>query len=332
MHERSYHIEQEFTAACHLLDVDPQRILMRMGFPTTDTQAREGLHVSAWQVAKIFEHLAQEYGKDDIHLRLADGFAKGAFGHAFLALQCSETLREGIHRLARFKPLIEPVNWVITESGTALTIELHDLSADFPLVGIGQIMSFLWLVKSSRNLTGKELVPIRVIITDAVPHQAEIEQELGCPIEIGSSACLVLPQSAMDALVLSANPAVVRGLDAGLSHVSAPAAEDNNLVAAIYSMVLELLPSGVVTLERVARRLALSKRTLERRLAERGVRFNEIVRDCRRDMARHYLTQTPLAIAEISFLLGYREINSFYRAFREWFGVSPQEYKNKPSP
>ena len=94
-------------------------------------------------------------------------------------------------------------------------------------------------------------------------------------------------------------------------------------------MVLELLPSGVVTLERVARRLALGKRTLERRLAEREVRFNEIVRDCRRDMARHYLSHTPLAIAEIGLLLGYREINSFYRAFREWFGISPQAYRSQ---
>lgn len=328
MHERSYNIDQEFTAACHLLNVDPQRILAQMGLPT-DAQLPEGLHVSASQVAQIFTCLAHEYGRDDLHLRLADGFAKGAFGHAFLALQCSETLREGIHRVVRFKPLIEPVNWLISESETTLSIELRDLSADFPLIGIGQIMSFLWLVKSSRNLTAKELVPMRVIITDAVPHQAEIEQELGCPIEIGTNARLDLPQQAMDAPLLSSNALVISGLDAGLNRVSAPTAEEDSLVAAIFSIVLELLPSGVVTLERTARRLALSKRTLERRLTERGVTFNEIVRDCRRDMAQHYLSNTPLAINEISFLLGYNEINSFYRAFKGWFSTSPQEYRKQ---
>lgn len=328
MHERSYHIDQEFFAACRLLDVDPRHVLARLGL-SVNAPAQAGLHLSARQVAKIFEHLVQEYGRDDLHLRLADGFAKGAFGHAFLALQCSDTLREGIHRVARFKPLSEPVNWIIHESETLLRLALKPLSADFPLLGIGQIMSFLWLVKSSRNLTGQALAPVRVIITDAVPHQAKIEQELGCSIEIGPRGCLELPQAALNAPVLSANPAVISGLDARLSRVCVRAVEDDHLVAATYSMVVELLPSGVVTLERVARRLALGKRTLERRLAEREVRFNEIVRDCRRDMAGHYLSHTPLAIAEISLLLGYREINSFYRAFREWFGISPQAYRSQ---
>jgi AraC-like DNA-binding protein len=272
-----------------------------------------------------------EYGGDDFHIRLADGYAKGAFGHAFLALQCSETLREGIHRVAYFKPLVGPIDWRITESETTLDVQIQSRSADFLLTGVYQIISFLWLVKSCRNVTGKHLVPIQTCIVDAVPYQTEIEQDLGCPIKIGRSAHLQFSQQAMDTRVLSANRYVAGALDDGMLKKHPNPGADDALVATTYNAVMDCLPSGKVTLERVARQLGLSKRTLERRLAEHQCHFHEIVRDCRRDLASHYLSRTPLAIPEVSLLLGYRETNSFYRAFKDWHGCTPLEFRHNAS-
>jgi len=89
----------------------------------------------------------------------------------------------------------------------------------------------------------------------------------------------------------------------------------------------DLLPSGAVNLERVAAKLTISKRTLERRLKENGLSFMEILRECRMSMAQHYLKETHMPIAEISLLLGYRETNSFYRAFKECHGYTPQQVR-----
>jgi len=326
MQQRSYNIGQEFTAACHLLDVEAEPILKRLGLPKPAMNGT-GLYVSALQLARLFECLVVEYGQDDVHLRLADGFAKGAFGHALLALHCSDTLRTGIHRVAHFKSFLEPVHWQISESDTGFGIRLRSLSTDFPLDGIGQITSFLCLVKTCRNVTAKYLVPERLCLTDAVPYQAQIEEELGCPIELGQDAYLELPQTAMDNRILSVNRYVTSGLDARAIQDRIDVKDDAYLVAAVVDIVLELLPSGEVTLTRVADRLAISKRTLERRLAKQDCRFVDLVRDSRRDMASHYLRQTALSTTEISLLLGYQEINSFYRAFKDWHGCAPQEYR-----
>jgi AraC-like DNA-binding protein len=46
-------------------------------------------------------------------------------------------------------------------------------------------------------------------------------------------------------------------------------------------------------------------------------------------MVRHYLHDTCFSISEISLLLGYREVNSFYRAFKEWFGCTPQDIRGQ---
>lgn len=328
MTKRTYDITQEFIAACNLLNVDAQEALRQAGLQHFLAGELE-LAMTPKQIIQVFSAIVMMYGQDDFHIKLADGFAKGAFGNAFLALQCSETLREGIHRAARFKELLEPVQWTITESDELFSVQLQSQTPDFPFGGVSQIMSFLWLVLSCRNITAKRIVPARVYVTDPVMRQAEIERELGCPIEVASQACIQFPAEVMDTRILSSSRYVVTGLDAAATQTQRALETDKGFVSAVHSNVLELLPSGVVTADRVAKRLALSKRTLERRLAEQGSSFTEIVRDCRLRMADHYLRQTRLPIIEIGFLVGYREVNSFYRAFKAWHGQTPQEVRNQ---
>lgn len=325
MTKRTYNISQEFVAACNLLDVDPDRVL-RQGH--LQQFSGSTLSLTPKQIAQIFGAIIAEYGQDDFHIKLANGFAKGAFGNAFLALQCSETLREGIHRAAKFKELLEPVKWTIAETDTSFSVRLASQTPDFPFNGISQIMSFLWLVQSCRNITAKHIVPTRVCVTDEVMRQTEIELELGCAIEVTDQASIEFALKAMETVILSSSRYVVSALDASASKINSEAMTDDSFVAAIHSNVLELLPSGAVTSERIAKRLALSKRTLERRLSEQGISFTEIVRDCRLRMADHYLRQTRIPVAEIGFLVGYREVNSFYRAFKSWHGQTPQEVRN----
>jgi AraC-like DNA-binding protein len=91
--------------------------------------------------------------------------------------------------------------------------------------------------------------------------------------------------------------------------------------------LIELLPSGRASVPAVASKLALSARTLQRRLRDEGTTFQRVLDDTRGDLARHYLGQTAMASAEISFLLGYEDPNSFARAFREWIGTTPEQYR-----
>lgn len=328
MHEKTYNISQEFYAACNLLNVESHQVLKQMGLPSNSIHHAD-LNFTAGQVAKVFEVIVTLYGKDDFHIKLADGFSKAAFGHAFLALQCSENLYNGVYRVSRFKEIIEPVKWQISETKEMLRISLQAISEDFPIMGVGQIMSFLWLVKSARNVSAKHIKPCFISITDPVPHQAHIEQDLDCEIRISDRAYIEFLLTDLEHPILSMNRFVTSGLDAGADKVRVNAAKDGNFISAVYNIVTELLPSGVVTSERVAKRLALGKRTLERRLYEQGCSFTEIVRHCRQDMARHYLHDTRLPISEISLLLGYREINSFYRAFKDWFDCTPYDIRNR---
>ena len=99
MTKRTYDITQEFIAACNLLNADVEKVFRQPGLQQFGAGELK-LTMTPKQIALVFNAIVTRYGQDDFQIKLADGFAKGAFGNAFLALQCSETLREGIHRAA----------------------------------------------------------------------------------------------------------------------------------------------------------------------------------------------------------------------------------------
>ena len=77
----------------------------------------------------------------------------------------------------------------------------------------------------------------------------------------------------------------------------------------------------------VARQLNLSSRTLQRRLTENGLSFQRSLAQARRELARHDLAQSSIDLNETAYLLGYEDVNSFFRAFHQWEGVSPGQWR-----
>lgn len=83
----------------------------------------------------------------------------------------------------------------------------------------------------------------------------------------------------------------------------------------------------VATLEEVARALALSPRSLRRKLDQEGTSFRQLVEEERRQTAEQMLSSTDMTLDELAFHLGYTDTASFTRAFRRWLGMSPGEYR-----
>jgi AraC-like DNA-binding protein len=90
------------------------------------------------------------------------------------------------------------------------------------------------------------------------------------------------------------------------------------------------LSSGAHDLGQVARALHLSRRTLQRRIEERGTSFQELVDGVRRELSARYVAERALSIGEITFLLNYSDARAFLRAFKRWFGCTPGQYRGSP--
>src|SRR3712207_2118189 len=94
-----------------------------------------------------------------------------------------------------------------------------------------------------------------------------------------------------------------------------------------YTTLFRSIAGQPPTTHDVARELNMSTRTLQRRLADEGVQFQQLLEAVRHEMAKEYLRASSLPLNEIAFLLGYKEASSFHRAFHHWEGLSPGQWR-----
>jgi AraC-like DNA-binding protein len=159
-------------------------------------------------------------------------------------------------------------------------------------------------------------------------HQAVYEKHFQCPVRFRAARnVLVFNKADMDVAFLTYNAdllaAVAPQLEAELKQQLA----EKNFREQVKGTLKRLLAGERPAIEHVARELRLSKRTLQRRLTEDGITFQELIEEARRELARHYLLHSSLELNETAYLLGYEDANSFFRAFHEWEGTSPGQWR-----
>src|SRR5262249_36244427 len=92
-------------------------------------------------------------------------------------------------------------------------------------------------------------------------------------------------------------------------------------------MVGQLLPTGAVTMKLIAAQLNLHPKALQRRLANEGENFGELVDDVRRGIAQRYLRDTDMTLSHLTHELAYSEQSVLTRSCGRWFGSGPATYR-----
>ncbi len=116
------------------------------------------------------------------------------------------------------------------------------------------------------------------------------------------------------------------GLRQRLSSIDAGASMSERVKA----VLLENLPAGQHRIDTVARMLTVSRRTLQRLLSDESTSFTTVLNATHDQLAAHYLKRPAIAQGQIAFLPGCQDMNSFNRAFKQWAGVSPGNYRQHP--
>jgi AraC-like DNA-binding protein len=169
----------------------------------------------------------------------------------------------------------------------------------------------------------------------------EFARFFGCPAEFGravdqgaASDMLEFSNAAVTAPLLTADPTLLKALEP-FCDVAAKVRRtaSNALRAAVEKEVEKLLPHGKAQRRTIAKALAMSTRTLARRLAVQKTTYEEVVDQLRCSLALQYLKDPGMSLSQIAWQLGYEQSTSFNHAFRRWTGRSPSEVrKRKPLP
>lgn len=107
------------------------------------------------------------------------------------------------------------------------------------------------------------------------------------------------------------------------------ARNDDSIIAQVKVAITNALAKDQARLPLIAQDLLLSQRTLQRKLSDVGISFQQILDQTRKELAQDYLRQNDFSLADIAFLLAYREQSAFNHAFKEWTGLSPGSYREQ---
>ncbi len=250
----------------------------------------------------------------------------GALGHAWLA---SSSLKRGLERLHRYWQLIgQRSSIALREQPDGVAVVLSNPRSDPIVAAATTDIDFSVLVAMCRMNAGDGFAPVRVNLIRPEPaDRAPWDAFYGCPVHFGSEErSVVLPREEVESPLSTSNRHLVGMLDRMLAEDLARL-DRSDVVARCKTLLNKRLASGEVTATQVARDLAMSRRTLHRKLADAGTTWQQLVDDTRRDLALRLIEDPRRPIGEITFELGFSQQSAFARAFRRWSGSSPTRYR-----
>lgn len=187
------------------------------------------------------------------------------------------------------------------------------------------------VLEAVRELAGEDIVPLETRFSYAEPEDTSEHRRLfRSPLSFGHArVALVFSRADLERPVRAADETLGGYLIDLAEQVLGSMSEERTFAHRVQRALWTDLSAGRPTLARTARRLGVSVRTLQRRLAEERTSFGELLEKLRRRMARTLLEEPGLAVYEVSFLLGYSDPSTFHRAFRRWNGLSPHEFRRR---
>jgi len=302
--------------------VDRAEVVRRASVPLS--VLKDDAPVTTLQFFALWRAIESVSGDPAIGLRIATPLDKSVMPLAFVAAYHARDFRDALTRVARFKRLCAPEEVSLTE-----TNEQSDLVIHWPHAGASAAPSsmvdatMVSFVEMARRGTGERLVPRNLELTRPAASRSALDRYFGCPIQFGATVDRIsFFREDLSKLFVSYNKELLEvlapELDRRLAH------QETNSVAEQTKWVLRRrLTAGRPDIRSVAAELAMSERSLQRRLTDEGVNFQVLVSETRHKLALEHLADPSFTLIEVAFMLGYEDQNSFFRAFKQWENQTP---------
>ncbi len=281
------------------------------------------------QHARLWEALPRLTGSPDIGLEVGRRYAlPETFGLLGFLAASSETIGDALSQIVEHHVLMSRQTRIELSTGRRLRLQIASLDGlQWPAA-----LSDSWVAtyaSLAARVTGKPVVAERVGLMHSRPDYADAyPAALGCKAVFDQSHNFVeLPSEALDLPLLGRAPELAQVLRGAARDAQDRLPDEDLMLARLSALALEALPRGRPKVEALARRLGLGARSLQRRLAERGLTYSTFLEQTLRRRAEEQLHHSPRSIAEIALELGFEDASAFARAFKRWTGESPTQWR-----
>jgi AraC-like DNA-binding protein len=303
--------------------IDPEPLFRKQGIDP-EILFDPGARISSKQFHQVEAEAIELSGDPNFGLTNAE-YARpahlGALGFAWLA---SSSLRIAFERMSRYARVIQDKLMVGLEEDDdfyTVTIEANIELLNPVIREDGQLAATL---KFCRVIAGSELSPSRVHLRHAEPADTSRYYEFfRCPVEFGSEATqLKFNRPDVDKRLTGSNDELA-SLNEHIVVRYLAHREKQDIVNQAKAAIIDGLANGSVTEKSVAESLFMTPRNLHRKLQKEETSFKLLLNEVRKDLAAQYIMDRSKTLTEISFLLGFSEVSSFSRAYKNWNGIPP---------
>ncbi|PYJ83865.1 MAG: AraC family transcriptional regulator [Verrucomicrobia bacterium] len=304
-------------------------VLRRAGLPAGFFQ-QEKIYVTTAELFALWRAVGETSGDPAIGLKLGAEARLERHDPAAIAAVCSRSFRDAVQRIAFYKQLTCPEEIRIRTGRDETSVEFAFIQAegDEPDVLVDICLS--WIFSIGHRGTDGSVKPLRVELIRPVRHRELLEAHFGSRVRFKAERnVLVFRSSDLDRPFTTHNEELLKIVGAQLDAEVQARNASSDIGEQVKQTLRHSLAGRRPTLQNVAKDLHLSVRTLQRRLTDAGITFQQLVEETRRDLAHHYLKQSAVELNETAYLLGYEDANSFFRAFHVWEGTSPGEWRTR---
>jgi AraC-like DNA-binding protein len=309
------------------LGLSPEGVLRQAALPMGFFN-QEKILVSTDEFFALYRGIAGATDDPGFGLKLGTEDRVERYDPIRIAALTARSFRDALQRVARYKQLTCPEEIRVVERGNECTVQFAWVMAHEKEPALLVDMCFAWIVAIARRGVGRPLNPKRMEFQRTQEHREMYEAHFRCSVKfkarqnalIFSKADMELPFVTYNAELLAA---VAPQLEAELAEQLGHKTFSEQAKGILKRLVAGQRPG----IQDLARELHLSTRTLQRRLTEEGITFQSLLDEARRELARHYLLHSSLELNQTAYLLGYDDANSFFRAFHQWEGTSPGQWR-----
>ena len=291
------------------------------------------MRVASGRVFALWEHATKVVPSAAVSARVAASTTRASTHLLGVIAETAPTLRAAIDATVQRGALhTDSGSWNLSESDRTFTLRWRRpgvLTIGHRLCNEAALCHWL---QGLRRATGIALAPTRVWMRHEPSSRRELSDFFGCHIETGAGdEGFAFAREALDTVPVRADEMLWRVLletaDRYLARVPAPSLEEH--VRAELAAELEQGEDARVSSRGIARRLAMSERTLRRKLAAHGVSYRALLESVRRELAMSLLDDPGQSITNIAFRTGYSDLSAFSHAHRRWHGVPPRARRGK---
>ena len=248
---------------------------------------------------------------------------------AYIALSCN-TLAEALQRYSDFHRLIyDGSTLVVHTEQHYLAIGWSEVPFSLTTQLSNEIAMALMLQLLKHFMQREEIHLHEVHFTHAAPKNVRLyERYFGCRVRFSqSTAQIILATHELAKPLRQGDDTLQRLLLQQAEALLQQLPHSTQLDQRLQQAILSGLQKNHYHIEVIAQQLGLSVRQLQRHLQQQGSSYQQRTQQLRHVLAEQYLTNPQLSLKEIAFLLSYSEQSAFQRAFKQWTGITPQQWR-----